>query len=133
MMNVLLNLLWLFFGGWTAAVSWLISSLLMAISIIGIPWARAAFNIALLNLWPFGSEVIHRSQKSGPDIGTGALGFLGNILWFIICGWWLALGHLVMGLLLCITIIGIPFGLQHFKLASISIAPIGKSIIFKLK
>lgn len=103
----------------------------MVISIIGIPWARAAFNIALLNLWPFGSKVVDREHVSGHDIGTGALGMLGNIIWFVLCGWWLALIHLFWAVLLGITIIGIPFALQHLKLAGISLAPIGKSIIFK--
>ena len=130
-MNFLLNLLWLFFGGWTTAVSWLVSCVFMVISIIGIPWARAAFNIALLNLWPFGSKVVDREHVSGHDIGTGFLGFLGNIIWFILCGWWLALAHLCWALLLGITIIGIPFALQHLKLAKISLAPVGKAIVFK--
>ncbi len=131
-MNLLMNLLWLFFGGWTTAVSWFLSSFFMVISIIGIPWARAAFNIGLLNLWPFGSEVRNRKNLSGEDIGTGFLGFIGNVLWFLFCGWWLALVHLGWALLLGITIIGIPFAIQHLKLAKISLAPIGKAIIFSL-
>jgi len=131
MINIILNLLWLFFGGWTTALSWFTSALLMVISIVGIPWARAAFNIGLLNLWPFGSNVVDRAHVSGADIGTGVLGLIGNILWFVFCGWWLALLHLFFGIGLCITIIGIPFGLQHFKLAGISLAPIGKAIVFR--
>lgn len=103
----------------------------MVISIVGIPWARAAFNIALLNFWPFGSTVVDREHVSGHDIGTGALGLLGNIIWFVFCGWWLALIHLAWAVLLGITIIGIPFALQHLKLAGISLAPIGKAIVFK--
>lgn len=129
-MNIILNLLWLFLGGWTSAVSWFMSSLLMAISIIGIPWARASFNIGLLTLWPFGSKVVDRKNISGADIGTGAWGFIGNIFWFLFCGWWLVLVHLALALALGITIIGIPFAIQHLKLASISFAPIGKSIVF---
>ncbi|MES2803132.1 MAG: YccF domain-containing protein [Bdellovibrionota bacterium] len=127
MMNLLLNLLWLFFGGWTTALSWFTSSLFMVISIVGIPWARAAFNIGLLNLWPFGSSV---QTRSGADLGTGSLGLLGNILWFVFCGWWLAALHIFWGLLFSITIIGLPWGLQHFKLAKISLAPVGKAIVF---
>jgi len=130
MINLLMNLLWLFLGGWTTALSWFTSALFMVISIIGIPWARAAFNIALLNLWPFGSRVMDRAKISGPDLGTGSLGFLGNILWFVFCGWWLSALHIFWGLLFSITIIGLPWGLQHFKLARISLAPIGKAIIF---
>ena len=130
-MNIILNLLWLLFGGWTTAISWFTSAIIMVISIVGIPWARAAFNIGLLNLWPFGSSVVDRKHVSGADIGTGALGTIGNILWFVFCGWWLALAHLFFGVCLCITILGIPFGLQHFKLAGISLAPIGKAIVFR--
>lgn len=127
MINFLMNLLWLFLGGWTTALGWFTSTLFMVISIVGIPWARASFNIGLLNLWPFGSRVQTRTTS---DIGTGSLGFIGNILWFIFCGWWLAALHIFWGLLFSITIIGLPWGLQHFKLAKISLAPIGKEIIF---
>lgn len=129
--SIILNLLWLFFGGWTTALSWFTSAFFMLISIVGIPWARAAFNIALLNFWPFGSEVMDRKKISGSDLGTGSLGFVGNVLWFLVCGWWLALIHLFWALVLGITIIGIPFALQHLKLARISLAPIGKSIVMK--
>lgn len=131
MTSIVMNLLWLFFGGWTTALSWFTSALFMLISIVGIPWARAAFNIGLLNFWPFGSEVMDRKKISGADIGTGGLGFIGNVLWFVVCGWWLALIHLFWALVLGITIIGIPFALQHLKLAGISLAPIGKSIVMK--
>ena len=130
MVRFLLNILWLVFGGWATAISWFTSALFMVITIVGIPWARAAFNIGLLNLWPFGSQVVARETISGHDIGTGPLGFIGNILWFVFCGWWLAAMHVLWGLLFCMTLIGIPVGLQHFKLAKISFAPIGKAIIF---
>jgi uncharacterized membrane protein YccF (DUF307 family) len=126
-MNLILNILWLFLGGWATALSWFTSAFFMALSIVGIPWARAAFNIGMLNLWPFGSEV---TERKGPDFGTGPLGFIGNILWFVVCGWWLALSHLGLAILFGITIIGIPFAIQHWKLAVISLAPIGKRIIF---
>lgn len=130
-MHLVLNILWLFFGGWTTAVSWFISGLLMVLSIVGIPWARAAFNIALLNLWPFGSKVVDREMLTRKeDLGTGVLGLIGNVIWFFFCGWWLAIVHLTLALLLGITIIGIPFAIQHLKLAKISIAPIGKAIQF---
>lgn len=130
MLRFLLNILWLVFGGWATAISWFTSALIMVISIVGIPWARAAFNIGLLNLWPFGSKVVARETISGHDIGTGTLGFIGNVVWFIFCGWWLAAMHILCGLLFCITLIGIPVGLQHFKLAKISFAPVGKAIVF---
>lgn len=130
-MNFLMNILWLVCGGWTTALSWFVSSFFMVISIVGIPWARAAFNIGLLNLWPFGSEVRDRSQLSGGDIGTGFLGFIGNLIWLIFGGWWIALVHLFWAIVLGVTIIGIPFAIQHLKLFKISLFPIGKAIVFK--
>ena len=123
-MSILLNLLWLFLGGFATATSWFFVGLIMLISIVGIPWAKACFNIAILNLWPFGSKV----EKSKASKVMGAFSTLGNILWFVLAGWWLALGHLLLGILFCITIIGIPFGLQHFKLAGLSVSPVGRSI-----
>lgn len=132
MVSLFMNILWLVLGGWSTALSWFGASILMFISIIGIPWARAAFNIALLNLWPFGSQVMQRNSNGQDlDIGAGPLGFIGNLIWIVVAGWWLALVHLFWGVFLCITIIGIPFGLQHFKLAGISFMPIGKKIVFK--
>ena len=125
MTNFILNLLWLIFGGWATAMSWFVSALIMMISIVGIPWAWSAINIGLLTLWPFGSKV---SFRQGSDIGTGFLGFLGNIFWIIFAGWWLCLIHLFWGCLLGITIIGIPFAIQHFKLARLSLMPIGQRI-----
>lgn len=130
-MHLILNVLWLFFGGWTTALSWFLSGVLMILSIVGIPWARAAFNIALLNLWPFGSTVVERKKAANQiDLGTGVLGLIGNVIWFFFCGWWLALVHLGLAIALGITIIGIPFAIQHLKLAKISLAPIGKAIKF---
>jgi uncharacterized membrane protein YccF (DUF307 family) len=131
MINLLMNILWLVLGGWSVAIAWFTASIIMVLSIVGIPWARAAFNIALLNLWPFGSKVSERSTGTKDfDIGTGLLGFIGNIIWIVFAGFWLSLLHLFWGILLCITIIGIPFGLQHFKLAKISFMPIGKKIVW---
>lgn len=130
-MNFLMNILWLVCGGWTTAISWFVSSFFMVISIVGIPWARAAFNIGLLNLWPFGSEVLNRRQLTGKDMGTGFLGFIGNVVWLIFGGWWLALVHLFWAFILGVTIIGIPFAIQHLKLFKISLFPIGKAIVFK--
>lgn len=129
-MNFILNILWLIFGGWVTATSWFLAAFFMMISIIGIPWARAAFNIGLLNLWPFGSKVMSREQITGSDIGTSLFGTMGNILWFLFCGWWLALSHLFWCFVFGITIIGIPIAKQHLKLVKISLAPIGKAIVF---
>ncbi|MGE3757898.1 MAG: YccF domain-containing protein [Pseudobdellovibrionaceae bacterium] len=131
-MNFILNLLWLFLGGWTAALSWFFSAIIMVLTIVGIPWARAAFNIGVLTLWPFGSKVVDRSRLTGSmDLGTSPLGFIGNILWFVFAGWWLALVHLFWALVFFITIIGIPFALQHVKLARISLMPVGKAVKFE--
>lgn len=130
-MNLILNILWLIFGGFATAFAWAMAAFLMVITIIGIPWARATFNIALLCLWPFGSKLVSRETLSGEDLGTGVLGFLGNVIWFVLAGWWLFFYHLFWVVLFGITIIGIPFAIQYWKLAKISISPIGKSIVWK--
>ncbi len=127
---LLLNLLWICFGGLYMAFGWLIASFVMAITIVGIPWARAAFNIAAYTLLPFGQTAVSRADYFGrEDVGTGPLGLLGNIIWFVLAGWWLALGHLVTAILLAITIIGIPFAWAHLKLAGLALWPIGKTIV----
>jgi uncharacterized membrane protein YccF (DUF307 family) len=128
--SLLLNLLWIIFGGLYMAVGWLIAAVIMAITIIGIPWARAAFNIASYTMLPFGRKAVSRAEHLGShDVGTGPFGLLGNIIWFVLAGWWLALGHLITAILLAVTIIGIPFAWVHFKLAGISLWPIGKMIV----
>ena len=128
--SVLLNLLWLVFGGVWMAFGWLVAAVIMAITIIGIPWARAAFNIASYTLLPFGRKAVSRAEYLGADdIGTGPFGLIGNILWLVLAGWWLALGHLITAFLLAITFIGIPFAWAHLKLASIALWPIGKMIV----
>ena len=129
-LSLLLNLLWIVFGGLMMAVGWLIAAVLMAITIIGLPWTRAAFNIAVYTLLPFGQKAVSRAEYYGSeDVGTGPLGFLGNIVWLVLAGWWLALGHLVTAILLAVTIIGIPFAWAHLKLAGIALWPIGKMIV----
>ena len=117
----ILNILWLIFGGLPAALAWLLAALIMAITIIGLPWSFAAFRIALYTLLPFGSEM-----RSRPD--AGVLSVLGNIVWFVLAGWWLAIIHLILALGLAITIIGIPFAWAHLKLAGASLAPVGTEI-----
>jgi uncharacterized membrane protein YccF (DUF307 family) len=129
-LSILLNLLWIVFGGLEMAIGWLIAAVIMAITIIGIPWARAAFNIAAYTLLPFGQRAVSRAEHLGEhDAGTGALGFIGNIIWLILAGWWLALGHLIAAIVFAITIIGIPFAWAHLKLAGIALWPIGKMIV----
>jgi len=128
--SLFLNILWIVLGGFWMAVGWLIAAVIMAITIIGLPWARAAFNIAAYTLFPFGQKAVSRDVHFGrEDIGTGPLGFIGNLIWLILAGWWLALGHVVTAVLMAITIIGIPFAWAHLKLAGIALWPIGKAIV----
>ena len=128
--SVLLNLLWILFGGLWMALAWVIAGVLMAITIVGLPWARAAFNIASYTLLPFGRVAVPREEVTGQeDFGTGALGTLGNLIWLLLAGWWLALGHILTAVALAVTIIGIPFAWAHLKLVPISLWPIGKMIL----
>ncbi len=124
-MSLLLNVLWIVFGGLEMAFAWLIAALIMAITIIGLPWARAALTIALYTLLPFGHTVVERPT----GIGSGPLGLIGNLIWLLLAGWWLALGHLIAALFLAITIIGLPFAWAHLKLAGLALWPIGKDIV----
>ena len=129
-LSFLLNLLWIVFGGLWMALGWVVAAVIMAITVIGLPWARAAFNIASYTLLPFGRKAVSRAEHLGThDIGTGPFGLLGNIVWLVLAGWWLALGHLLTAVLLAVTIIGIPFAWAHFKLAGIALWPIGKMIV----
>jgi uncharacterized membrane protein YccF (DUF307 family) len=127
---LLLNILWILFGGFWMAAGWVLAAVIMAITIIGLPWARAAFNIAGYTLLPFGQRAVRRDLVTGQhDIGTGLLGLIGNVIWLILAGWWLALGHLLTAIALAITIVGIPFAWAHLKLAGIALWPIGKVIV----
>jgi uncharacterized membrane protein YccF (DUF307 family) len=123
--SLLLNVLWIVFGGFYMAAGWLIAALVMVVTIIGIPWARAALTIALYTLLPFGHRVVERPS----GIGTGPLGFVGNVIWLVLAGWWLALGHLITALLLAVTIIGIPFAWAHLKLAGLALWPVGRDVV----
>jgi uncharacterized membrane protein YccF (DUF307 family) len=129
-LSLLLNILWIVFGGLWMAAGWVVAAVVMAITIIGLPWARAAFNIASYALLPFGRKAVSRAEHLGThDIGTGPFGLLGNIVWLVLAGWWLALGHLLTAILWAVTIIGIPFAWAHLKLAGIALWPIGKTIV----
>jgi uncharacterized membrane protein YccF (DUF307 family) len=129
-MNLILNLLWFILGGVWMGLAWLFAGVLMIITIVGIPWVGAAFNIASFSFWPFGRMAVDRRLLTGrEDIGTGPLGLIGNIVWFLLAGWWLAIGHLTLALALAVTIIGIPFAFQHLKLAILAVAPIGQEIV----
>ena len=129
-MTLILNILWFVLGGWLAGLTWIFAALLLAITIIGLPWAQAALRIGIFSFFPFGKEVVPRRAITGrEDLGTGDLGLVLNIVWFVLGGWYLALMHLVIGVIQCVTIIGIPFGIQHFKLAGIALAPVGKEVV----
>lgn len=128
--TLLLNILWFLFGGFLAGAGWLIAGVALAITIVGLPWALSVFRIGLFTLFPFGKRVVDRRELTGrDDLGAGGLGLVLNIVWFVLAGWWLAIGHVVIGVLQCCTLIGIPFGLQHFKLAWIALAPVGKAVV----
>jgi uncharacterized membrane protein YccF (DUF307 family) len=120
--RVLLNVIWLVFGGLWLALGYAVVGIVMCILIITIPFGIAAFRIALFCIWPFGRTLIRRD-----DAGAGSV--IGNVIWFILAGWWLAIGHLVTGVLMCLTIIGIPLGLANFKLIPVSLTPFGREIV----
>ena len=123
--NLLLNLLWIVFGGIWMAAGWLLAAVIMAITIIGLPWARSALVIAMYTLLPFGHTVVERPARGV----SSAIGLLGNIIWLVLAGWWLAIGHLLTAVALAITIIGIPFAWAHLKLAGISLWPVGRDVV----
>ncbi len=121
-MRTILNFLWFIFGGALMGLCWWFVGGLAFISIVGIPWGRACFVIGNFTFFPFGREAISPKELYGKDdIGTGGLGLVGNVIWFIFAGLWLALAHDIVAILLFITLIGIPFGIQHLKLAGISL------------
>jgi|TARA_B110000879_G_scaffold178803_1_gene234308 uncharacterized membrane protein YccF (DUF307 family) len=129
-MRTLGNILWFILGGALMGFAWWLASITALLTIVGIPWAKACFVIGQFSFLPFGKKAIARNELSKKeDIGTGVLGFLGNLIWFILAGWWLAIGHLISALACFITIIGIPFGLQHLKLAELAVFPVGKTIV----
>ena len=121
-MNILMNILWIICGGLFVCLEYVISSFLLMITIIGIPFGLQTLKLAMLALFPFGVKV-----QSIPSDG-GCLSVLMNLLWILLGGIWIALTHLLFGALLCITVIGIPFGMQHFKLAGLALTPFGKTI-----
>lgn len=130
MIKLILNVLWFVFGGFFAGLGWILAGVIMAITIIGLPWARSCFMLARFSFWPFGYDIAPRDVVQGrDDFGTGAFGTVGNVIWFVLCGWWLALMHISAAVAFAITIIGIPFAWAHVKLALASIFPIGKTVI----
>jgi uncharacterized membrane protein YccF (DUF307 family) len=131
-MALILNVVWVVCGGLVAALCWLLAALLMAITLIGLPWARACLTIAGYTLWPFGREAIGRDVLTGRrDVGTGPLGLVGNVIWFLLAGWILAIVHVTAAVACALTIIGIPFAFAHLKLAGIALFPIGQTVVAK--
>jgi uncharacterized membrane protein YccF (DUF307 family) len=120
--RLLLNIIWFVLAGLWMAIGYALAALVCFILIITIPFGIAALRIAMFALWPFGKTVVKR-QDAGLASG------IGNVLWFVLCGWWLALLHLLSGVLLCLTIIGIPLGLANFKLIPVSLLPLGREIV----
>lgn len=124
------NVLWFVLGGFFMGLAWFVFGVIALISIVGIPWARACFVIGQFTFWPFGREAVSRRELTGrDDLGTGPLGLVGNVIWLIFAGIWLAIGHVISAVLDFVTIIGIPFGFQHLKLAGISLFPIGMQVV----
>ena len=129
-MIFILNILWFILGGFIAGLAWILAGVIMAITIIGLPFVPTCFRLARYTFWPFGYDIVSRDQLTGqPDIGTGAIGTIGNVIWFVFAGWWLALMHISAAIALTISIIGIPFAWAHVKLAIASLFPIGKRIV----
>jgi uncharacterized membrane protein YccF (DUF307 family) len=131
-MSAIGNFFWFVMGGFVMGLGWWLAGLLCAITIIGLPWAKACFVIGQFAYLPIGKEAVDRAVVTGVrDIGTGALGTIGNVIWFVVAGIWLAIGHIMSALCCFITVIGIPFGIQHLKLAGLTLAPVGKTIVTK--
>jgi uncharacterized membrane protein YccF (DUF307 family) len=120
--KTILNVIWLILSGFWLFLAYLAAGVLLCITIIGIPFGIAAFRIGIYALWPFGYTTIERRDAGAPSC-------LGNVLWLVLAGWWLALGHIATGLVLCLTIIGIPFGIANFKLIPVSLFPLGREIV----
>ena len=122
-MRLIGNVIWLVFGGILISIEYLISSLLLMVTIVGIPFGIQTLKLSIVALWPFGTEIRLRHSNSG------CLSTIMNLIWIIIGGFWISLTHLIFGVLFAITIIGIPFARQHFKLAALALTPFGKEIV----
>ncbi len=123
LLRVLGNIVWLVFGGLIMALGYLVAALVMFILIITIPFGLQALKMAAFCVWPFGRTVVKRDSAGAPSV-------VGNVIWLILAGWWLALGHLITGIAQCVTIIGIPLGLASFKLIPVSLWPFGREIVY---
>ncbi|MFE0099567.1 YccF domain-containing protein [Streptomyces sp. NPDC059009] len=121
-MKTILNVIWLVLCGFWMFLAYLLAGVILCITIIGIPFGLASFRIGRYALWPFGYTTVERRDAGAPSC-------IGNVLWLLLAGWWLALGHIVTGFLLCVTIIGIPLGVANFKLIPVSLLPLGREIV----
>ncbi|WP_210493708.1 YccF domain-containing protein [Patulibacter sp. SYSU D01012] len=121
-MRLVLNVLWLVLSGFWMALGYVLAGLVLLLPIVTIPFSLAAFRIAGFCLWPFGRTLV-------PHRGSGALAGIGNVIWIVFAGWWLALGHLLTGAALCLTVVGIPFGIANFKLIPVSLVPLGSRVV----
>ncbi len=131
-MTLILNILWFVFGGFVTGTAWLIGGALMALTIVGLPWSFAAWRMAGFAYWPFGRTIMDRDVLTGRgDLGTGCLGVILNIIWFIAAGWYIALSHLTLAVGQALTIIGLPFAYKNLQLAILAIAPVGKTLVDK--
>ncbi|EHM01016.1 hypothetical protein HMPREF9946_02333 [Acetobacteraceae bacterium AT-5844] len=130
-MALLLNILWNVPGlGFIPALMWLAAAVLMALTIIGLPWARACLMMASYSFLPFGNTLVTKEDLTGrPSLGTGPLGWLANILWFLLAGIWLCISHLTLAAASAVTIIGLPFAWAHLKLAAAALFPVGKRVV----
>jgi uncharacterized membrane protein YccF (DUF307 family) len=122
-MKTLLNIIWLVFAGFWLAVGYLIAAVLLAITIIGLPFAKQSLKLGGYALWPFGRALVQSPTRHK------SLSAIGNVLWFVLAGWWLALGHVATGIALCLTIIGIPLGIADFKMAGAALVPFGRTVV----
>jgi uncharacterized membrane protein YccF (DUF307 family) len=122
--RTLLNIIWFFFSGLWLWLAYMLAGVICCLLIVTIPWGIASFRMANYAVWPFGREVVDRPR-------AGVFSLLGNVIWIVFAGWWLALAHIATGLALCVTIIGIPMGLANFNLLPISLMPLGKQIVTK--
>lgn len=128
-MALILNILWFILGGFAAGLAWMVGGVVLAITIIGLPWVPAVFRIGLFAFAPFGRHAVPRHIVAGrEDLGTGCMGTILNVIWFVFAGWYIALAHVLIGAAQAITLIGIPFAIQHFKLAGLAMAPVGMTI-----
>lgn len=123
-MALLLNVIWFILGGWAVAIQWFIGGLILAITVVGIPFVPGIWRIAVFSAFPFGREIVDRDK----GMSRATLSVFLNIFWLIFAGIWIALTHVLTGILFCIIIIGIPFGIAHFKLAGAALMPVGKEI-----